>query len=63
MNQPDYKDMRLRMLSEIETACRKCGNRYVDAGGKVQCKRPDCPTHSVREKALSIIPTAFQLQS
>ena len=54
MNQPDYNDMRLRMLSEIESTCRTCGDRYIDASGKPNCRRPDCHGHSVREKALSI---------
>ena len=54
MDQPDYNDMRQRMLTEIETTCRICGDRYIDANGQSKCRRPDCPGHSVREKALSI---------
>lgn len=60
---PDYKDMRLMMLAELETSCRKCGDRYVDRGGKVQCRRPDCPAHNVRAQAMAMSPTAFKLNA
>lgn len=59
MDQPDYNDMRQRMLTEIEATCRICGDRYIDANGQSKCRRPDCPGHNVREKALSITTTGF----
>jgi len=51
---PDYVDIRRKILSEAETLCRKCGDRHVDAGGKLQCRRPDCPVHNVRKQAQAI---------
>ncbi|MBL4614536.1 MAG: hypothetical protein JKY27_06660 [Magnetovibrio sp.] len=60
MNSPDYKDMRSVMLSKLEAACRQCRDRYVDASGKEQCRRDDCPAHSVRAQAMAMSPTAFQ---
>jgi len=60
MDQPDYNNMRMRMLSEIDATCRTCGDRYVDVDGQSKCRRPDCPGHSLREKALSISATAFE---
>ena len=60
---PNYRDMRLRLLSEIETACRECGDRYVDRGGQVQCRRPDCNIHGVRRMAQDINPAAFAYAS
>jgi len=60
MDQPDYNNMRMRMLSEIDAACRTCGDRYIDADGQSKCRRPSCPGHSLREKAMSISATAFE---
>jgi len=60
MEQPDYNNMRMRMLSEIDATCRACGDRYNDADGIPNCRRPDCPGHSLREKALSITTTVFE---
>ena len=51
---PDYNAMRLRMLSEMDEACGKCGDRYCDAHGVMKCRRPDCPGHRVRATAMSI---------
>jgi len=60
MEQPDYNNMRMRMLSEIDATCHACGDRYNDADGQSKCRRPDCPGHSLREKALSINTTVFE---
>ncbi len=56
---PNYRNMRLRLLSEIETVCRACGDRYVNRGGQVQCRHSDCNMHGVRSTAKDINPTAF----
>lgn len=60
MNRPDYQDMRRQMLDRIEECCTKCGDRFFDADGKMQCRRPDCTLHGVRNLAHEMNVYAFK---
>lgn len=59
MSNPDYRDMRQMMLSQIEETCQKCGDRFFAPDGSFQCRRDECPVHNVRVQAHAMSPTAF----